>query len=274
MIKSLGMNIWGYDLDLKKIYRIKDREKVYYQIAEVIGEGHFSKVHILQPEKNNLKSKAIKIAKNSTIELNHEFNILSSLEENHEGIQKSPKAYGPCMEGINSFMIMPKYDGTLFDLFLVSVTTSVGISEKKINGMTSEMIKDAIGQLLAGLDYLHKKGIFLDDIKLNNILFRKKDDKFEYHLADFGISKAKTATVENDFDKISTIESLGKVFKEIIFQWRAFVMGQISEKDILQKNLPSPLAHLINFMTGNEKQLGNLSERDSQVIRDYFYHHC
>ena len=49
MITSVGKNVWGYDPELNKIYRIKNQEKVYYVIAEALGSGCFSTVHALNP---------------------------------------------------------------------------------------------------------------------------------------------------------------------------------------------------------------------------------
>jgi serine/threonine protein kinase len=225
--KNIGSDpIWEREIGSDRLFRIKNDETIYYKIGKEIGAGSSSNVFSLEPEDKKKKIKAIKISRFAKNDFKSEFEILNALPSS-EGVHLPAKAF--FSSSLNSMIVMPKYEGTLFEIY---------------NQMTPEMRLDAMNQLIKGLEALHEKHIYLIDIKLANVFFRSEGDKIRYDLGDFGlVSKDK-----DDFDRRWGVMELGKAFKLMIFSSDAFKMPTVTEENMKMKELPPSLANVINYM--------------------------
>ena len=79
--------------------------------------------------------------------------------------------------------------GKLFDM----------LSEQPAYHYTEQQCASYVKQMLAGVRYIHSKGILYRDLKLDNFLFSSKDPDSELKMIDFGLSKHfKNGEVHND----------------------------------------------------------------------------
>ncbi|TNV74111.1 hypothetical protein FGO68_gene7485 [Halteria grandinella] len=82
------------------------------------------------------------------------------------------------------YMIFEYMDGTIYDMIL----------KQRANGMSEELVKSIIAQVLQGLEFLHGHGVFHRDLKPENILFSYDEKQSSQRvpivkLADFGLAK-------------------------------------------------------------------------------------
>ena len=114
------------------------------------------------------------------------FKELKFYKNELEIIQKIPSTIGPkfithwkCDENDKGYMIFEKWDGSLNDLFVKTLSTP------KLKP-TKEGIKKYIQPQLKTL---HEKGLFHNDLHWGNILYRRignDNGNYEYTLTDFG----------------------------------------------------------------------------------------
>lgn len=120
-------------------------------------------------------------------------------KENVVGIQALPKYIIPANSESHAYgSLMTMYDTDLFAATTKAVETEeiggkkegVDISEPLLSDVLAETYLDGIEQLLTGLKFSIKKGIFHGDIKEDNILLKIEDnEKILWHLADWGGAK-------------------------------------------------------------------------------------
>lgn len=168
---EVKIEIWEQELklagDIKKFRDI-------YELGDRIGHGKFSDVHTAC-EKSTNETWAVKIMKRkktNSIErelIHNEINILKIL--NHKGIVKLKDVF------CNSTHTL-----------LVEEFLHGGSLEKCVGSLTENDIKTIVYQLLDVVNYIHEVGVIHRDIKLDNVLFAKKNDLGTLKLADFGLS--------------------------------------------------------------------------------------
>lgn len=223
---------WGTDPYSYKVFRDKNGSRVYYTIREKIGEGVFSTVHRLQPDRPGLKNKAIKVAKWSTFD--KEIANLNLLGVNDIGVIKKPKFAN------GSMIVMSKYDTNLYE---------------RIPYLTPKMQKSAIDQLIKGVKVLHDKHLLHRDVTIHNVFCKLKRDDLSYHLGDFGFS------VRNYGDKIHDIKGLGVVLRCILLKQRLIPTNNplrpLTEADI-PEGLPTWLAFLTNLTENNFRTINEV----------------
>ena len=133
--------------------------------------------HELQDSSKIFAIKLIPYNENTKNETYDEVQALESL--NHTNICKLVDAisYQDTM-----VLVMPKYDGDLFDLIL------------SLGGFNQKDIKRIFIQLYHAISYAHSKGWAHRDLKLENIMYAT-DPEFTIKLADFGFAtQSKTST--------------------------------------------------------------------------------
>jgi serine/threonine protein kinase len=93
---------------------------------------------------------------------------------------------------------MEKYDGNLFD-FLKKYKSSNKI-------LTKNIIRLSLQNLLSSLHFIHQNcNICLNDIKLENILYKNNDGYYDFCFGDFGLSEINSSEdcKENDLRKFN-----------------------------------------------------------------------
>eukprot|EP01123_Difflugia_compressa_P009612 TRINITY_DN323_c0_g1_i1.p1 TRINITY_DN323_c0_g1~~TRINITY_DN323_c0_g1_i1.p1 ORF type:complete len:300 (-),score=56.58 TRINITY_DN323_c0_g1_i1:207-1106(-) len=161
----------------------EDQFKEKYDLTnEVLGQGYFAvvKVGVNRETKQRV---AVKFVNKKLVEkadnLKTETSLLQSMD--HPNIVKLVDI---CDTDEILFIAMELMDG--------------GELYEEIVRRKTFTEKDAsfiMGQLFHALDYLHKRGIAHRDLKLENLLLKRKDS-LEIKLADFGLSKV-FATLED-----------------------------------------------------------------------------
>lgn len=91
------------------------------------------------------------------------------------------------------YIVMEKYDGNLSDF----------IKKYKKNDLTKNMVRLLLSNLLSSLYFIHNNcNICLNDIKLDNILYKRRDDGyFNFVFGDFGLSSTTTNQKCKDEDQ-------------------------------------------------------------------------
>lgn len=147
-----------------------------YKVLSVIGTGSFGIVYLCKDLKIN-ENRVVKQLRPSKhrnkkeLELfENEISVLRSL--NHKNIPIFNKAF---FYNEYSFYVMSIIEGG-------NLEDEIFLNKKTFNEKESLLI---LGRLLELIDYLHKKGIYHQDLRIPNILLRNK----EPFLIDFGLSK-------------------------------------------------------------------------------------
>ena len=137
---------------------------------DIIGKGGFSVVYKGKDSKNN-KLVAIKVDKK--IKYNKKESLIYDLLINEENMVKK---YNYFEESNSSYLIMPLYYKSCEKIFK---SNKDSFNEKDIL---------MIGiQILQQINYLHKNNLIHQDIKPDNFIFDKTNNKFK--LIDFGLCK-------------------------------------------------------------------------------------
>jgi len=152
-----------------------DIDKYYEVTSQVLGQGYFAIVKVGIDKKTSEKV-AVKAVNKSLVEkeetLGNEIDILGSIE--HPSVV-SMKAIFDTDDTL--FIVMELMDGgELYDEIVKRKT------------FTEHDASVIVRQLCEALQYLHKRGIVHRDLKLENLLLKKKGG-LEIKLADFGLSK-------------------------------------------------------------------------------------
>jgi len=152
-----------------------DIDKYYEVTAQVLGQGYFAVVKVGVDRKTSEKV-AVKLVNKSLVEkeetLANEIDILGSID--HPGVV-SMKAIFDTEDIL--YIVMELMDGGELYEEIVKRKT-----------FTEHDAAEIVRQLCDALAYLHQRGIVHRDLKLENLLLKKKS-ALEIKLADFGLSK-------------------------------------------------------------------------------------
>ena len=87
-------------------------------------------------------------------------------------------------------LVMPKYDGNLFQLQSEMAIAKIWDINSKTKDYAFEepQVKLLFKQIYEALKYVHSKGWAHRDLKLENIMYAKTDSFYEIKLADFGLA--------------------------------------------------------------------------------------
>jgi len=161
-------------------------DKKYKKGETLLGQGTFGQVGPVcqgyddcQTHEDNYKY-VVKIQdinkRTETVIYNNEVRLNKILQS--KGLAVNFIDDWTCTEKDNDygFIIMDRWDGTL--------------EQYHIKERTKEVPAENIKQLFNQLNGIHENGIFQNDIKSNNIFYKKKNDgSFDFIIADFGISE-------------------------------------------------------------------------------------
>jgi len=107
------------------------------------------------------------------------------------------------------YILMEKYDGSLYDIF----------EKYSISELLENYVLQILETMRAFLSIIHKQcRICLNDIKLENILYKRIGSRYDFVFADFGISTENTTDecIKEDRRKFkSTIEIFEKLLSGI-----------------------------------------------------------
>jgi serine/threonine protein kinase len=121
--------------------------------------------------------------------------------------QFSPMLYDAwyCAEGqdVTFYMVMEKFEGNLYNFLDKFKRSKVG---GDVWTLLNSYISDTfIYKLVLALEFVHETcNICINDIKLENVLYKKVDDKFLFVFADFGISGQCTRSKDEKCKKEDT----------------------------------------------------------------------
>lgn len=149
-----------------------------YEVMSVIGTGSYGIVYLCKDLKTNenrvvKQLRPSKLRNKKEVELfENETSVLRML--NHENM---PKLHETFSSNGNFFYIMSYIKGA-------NLEDQIFFNNKMFNEKESLLV---LTQLLELVDYLHKKDIYHQDLRIPNILLKNK----ELFLIDFGLSKQK-----------------------------------------------------------------------------------
>jgi len=170
-----------------------------FRILEILPEGNGGMATVVKAANiNNSHNVALKLCRSSEYSafnvnaLKAEVGILQLL--NHPGIVKII----PIQAEIGKQVFMERATeitgGPWFFVMEYLDGGSVGDLLKKTKTLSEEETGAIIYKLVSALDHIHSKGYAHNDIKANNVLFRKKleaNSTFDPVLIDFGITRKK-----------------------------------------------------------------------------------
>ncbi len=158
-----------------------------YEVIDAVGSSYSSSmVFIIGPKGGKGKPKVMKVVGSCK----HEYEIAQLWKNKTVGLMISPKAH--LVDDDKELLIMHKYDGTLYE---------------RILNLTPEQKLEAICQISSGLADLHSLKINHSDIKLTNILYDKRKNR--YDIIDFEYSQTPKNNIPNRRDDIED-------FREVI----------------------------------------------------------
>ncbi len=199
--KPLPSTTWQIDPKTDKISRIKTKvidgkevtSTTKYKMGKRLGAGFGGEVFRFEPEVDG-KAKAVKILYGATLgfymSLKREYDISLQWPDKTAGLQLRPKAR---LRNNNiDVLIMHEYNAKLDNI---------------VSSLTPEEILNAICQISSGLAELHKRNIVHADVKMENILYDSKKNR--YDLIDLGLSKSITKSKSEWADVVGSID-IGK----------------------------------------------------------------
>jgi len=152
-----------------------DIDKYYEVTSQVLGQGYFAVVKVGVDKKSKEKV-AVKLVNKSLVEkeetLANEIDILGSIDH----------------KNVVSLRAIFDTDDTLFIVMELMEGGELYDEIVKRKTFTEKDAAEITRQLCEALQYLHARGIVHRDLKLENLLLKKKGD-LEIKLADFGLSK-------------------------------------------------------------------------------------
>jgi len=152
-----------------------DIEEYYTITQDVLGQGYFAVVKV-GINKKTKERVAVKMVNKSLVEkeetLANEIDILGSIE--HPNVVSMHAIFDT--EDILFIVMELMEGGELYEEIVKRKT------------FTEQDASEIVRQLTEALAYLHEKGIVHRDLKLENLLLKKKNT-LEIKLADFGLSK-------------------------------------------------------------------------------------
>ena len=170
--------------DMSKDFKIKNlatlidaKPEDNYIVISKIGKGTYGSVYKVK-HKITGKIRAMKIIEKHFIRDSREIQVLKEL--NHPNILKIIEYY---IDESNYYIITELLNGGDLCEFLIN-----------FKNMNEKIVAFIMKQLLTALNYLHSKGIVHRDVRLENILIHKKNDKIDdlkslqIKLIDFGDS--------------------------------------------------------------------------------------
>ena len=161
-------DIIDFSLEIKKYSKYK-KFKDNYNIIKIIGEGHFSKVYLVENYLENNKLYAAKIIDKDNI-LEDKKNISIEIWE------KNIFNYIKCVPNENIVKSIEYFENSEYIYFIFEY-----LPDGTLNSFDSNIIKE----IYNGLLYLKKNGIIHRDIKAKNIMMNNGHPL----IIDFGLSK-------------------------------------------------------------------------------------
>eukprot|EP00924_Labyrinthula_sp_SR-Ha-C_P010243 snap_masked-scaffold_23-processed-gene-1.15-mRNA-1 protein AED:0.41 eAED:0.44 QI:0/-1/0/1/-1/1/1/0/409 len=191
---SLNINLNGIKIEkgtvIKKVEKFEKKTKGkrfidLYSLGKKVGEGSTSQVYICKNKQKEIYAVKV-ISKNNMFgnklleQFKQEIDILDKLR--HKNIIR---IYG-MFESTKAIHIVTEYSsgGDMFNFLL----------KEPGNRLKEIYVKNIIKQLISAVLYMHKKDIIHRDLKLENILLARKEQKYEkmeIKIVDFGLAKAK-----------------------------------------------------------------------------------
>lgn len=205
-----------------------------YEIIRVIGEGAFGKTYLAEdihlPSRRRCVVKQLKpIVDPAQYQLVRdrflrEAAILESLSESND---KIPKLYAYFAEGNLFYLVQEWIEG--------ETLTSILIREGRL---TQDVVKEILSNILNVLDYIHSRNIIHRDIKPDNIIIRRRDEK--PILIDFGVVK-----------EVMRLDFFGNPTSSIVAGTPVFMaLEQVAGKPVFASDLYSVGITAICLLTG------------------------
>jgi serine/threonine-protein kinase len=228
-----------------------------YQIIQTLGSGGFGTTFLAQdmqmPSHRSCVIKQLKPIINSSQiyqlvqeRFGREAAILEELGEENPQI---PRLYAYFHENSLFYLVQEWVDGE-------TLTNLVRNSGK----LTEDFVKEILLSLLPVLDFIHAKRIIHRDIKPDNIILRKKDQK--PFLIDFGAVKETMGTVVN---------SQGNATSSIVIGTPGFMPSeQAAGRPVYSSDLYSLALSAIYLLTGKWPQDLETDSRTGEIIWQHY----
>jgi Nif-specific regulatory protein len=233
---------------------LKDITLEKYEIIEKIGEGELGEVFKVKNLVNG-EIRAIKVShpkKESSLRLTREFQILRQLQ--HPNIVRVLD-YGTIKDG-RTYIAMEWVEGVPINVYF--------------KGYSTELL-EVIVSILDALDYIHSKKLVHGDLKPENLLIYKKNNKINVKILDFGFAGEITPTsvprgtlgyiapeiFRGQMDTRSDLYSLGVIIYEVLTGQKPFEAKSLYElirkqlfndfvpPDVIRPEVPEELNRLV-----------------------------
>lgn len=152
-------------------FHLYDQFVQRYHVEKIIGKGTFSHVLLVKNTRTGFYF-AMKIVDNIRTNCEREMTILKRVRHPN---------------------IIHLYEGHITDdkvYFVLEVANGSDLATRlqKVGHFNEDLSKRIIQMLLSGLEYLHRNGVTHRDLKLENCLFKTKEDDSIILLTDFGLA--------------------------------------------------------------------------------------
>jgi serine/threonine protein kinase len=161
------------------------------RVIKELGRGTFGRVELIEDLNDGNKRKAMKTLL-SYYENKYDSDLLTEMyileNINHPNILSSEK--------------VKLNDGTEKFIYLEPLTNEMSIFSNAMDGncgdfffrgglerASSVIVHQLVLQITKGLYELHSRGFVHNDLKLQNMLYKYQDEKYNFKIADFGLSK-------------------------------------------------------------------------------------
>ena len=187
--KDISKNI--FEKEINKIEMLKDFNVTDYKIIKQIGQGSFGQIFMVE-DNNNKKYALKKIIASSDREikgLKQEYQILFDIQSNlnkNENEINIVNVYGLSTKQLDPTTYVMY---VLMELGETDWEKEILKRQKLKNYYTEEELMNVLMVLINTLEKLQKENISHRDIKPQNILVFKNNNKEYYKLADFGEAK-------------------------------------------------------------------------------------
>eukprot|EP01090_Pellita_catalonica_P007745 TRINITY_DN18342_c0_g1_i1.p1 TRINITY_DN18342_c0_g1~~TRINITY_DN18342_c0_g1_i1.p1 ORF type:complete len:428 (-),score=44.11 TRINITY_DN18342_c0_g1_i1:75-1358(-) len=189
---------------------VSNNTQMKYRLRKLLGEGAYGYVFEcadLFDQAFVMKLLKTEKPKSETwLEWRKETAFLMSL--NHPNIVRMYDAFE--YNGLY-YMILHKANGSLRKLIE---------KERKGVGLDADSVIQIAGQILSGLDHIHKHGVIHRDLQIDNILYSwekgEKQDRITVQITDFGISKVANSSPDHGLIAYTNIGREYDVAPELI----------------------------------------------------------
>lgn len=152
----------------------------YYKIIKLLGKGSFGKVYLASQVLTN-RVVAIKCLEKKLVKYG----------DRKEKILQELLMFKTLTGGPSITKIYEVFENQKYYFFVMEYANGGDLLQKmKSEGKLDENeARDIFAQLVRGIYFIHSKKILHRDIKLDNILLTKKDNKLLAQICDFGVSR-------------------------------------------------------------------------------------